>query len=181
MKLQGIAKLARTGDAFRKVIQTGRRLQIGVMSLRRNEVTGETNHPHSDRFLFVLHGDAEALAGARFHDLDKGDGLFVPAGTRVNVRNTGDDELQFLEIFSPPVFPEGFVEPTRARLRTAEPDEPDEPDARAKARPAQSGTAVKRPKRPALGATHDPPEHDPAAKVEHGHPDADAAKKHKPE
>ena len=113
MKLQGLAKLARSTDVFRKVLHTGRRLQIVIMSVRKGEGTSEESHPHSDQLLYVLHGDGEAMVGGRIHDLDRGDGLFVATGTRLKIRNTGDDELRVLVVVSPPVFPEGLVQEFR--------------------------------------------------------------------
>jgi mannose-6-phosphate isomerase-like protein (cupin superfamily) len=113
MKLQGIAKLARSAEVFRKVLHTGRRLQIVVLSLRKDEGTPEENYPHSDQLVYVLHGDGEAMIGGRIHDLDRGDGLFVAAGTRLRLRNTGPDELRVMVVMSPPAFPEAWVQEFR--------------------------------------------------------------------
>jgi quercetin dioxygenase-like cupin family protein len=113
MKIQGIAKLARNSDVFRKVLHTGRRMQVVIMSLRKGEGTHEEAHPHSDQLVYVLHGDGEALIGGRLHDLDRGDGLFVATGTRLKLRNTGDEELRVLVVLSPPVFPEDWTQEFR--------------------------------------------------------------------
>jgi mannose-6-phosphate isomerase-like protein (cupin superfamily) len=119
MKLQGIAKLARTTDAYRKVMRTGRRLQVVILTIHANESTGEEIHAASDRLLIVLHGDGEGLLGGTRHDLEKGDALFVAAGTRLTLRNTGKDELKLLDVFSPPVFPENLVQETREGRKPA--------------------------------------------------------------
>jgi len=121
MKLHGLAKLARTSEYLRKVLHTGRRLQIVILSLRKDEGTGEEAYSHSDQLLVVLHGDGEALIGGRLHDLDRGDGLFVAAGTRFKLRNAGDEELRVLSVISPPVFPEGFSQEFRERVISYEP------------------------------------------------------------
>ena len=123
MKLTGIPKLTHALRVQRKALRTGRRMQVVASSLRHKEFTREEVHAHSDQMIYVLHGDGEALLGGQRHDLQRGDGLFVAAGKRLRLRNTGDEALRLLTVLSPPVFPEDFTEPFQPVAGDGDPED----------------------------------------------------------
>jgi mannose-6-phosphate isomerase-like protein (cupin superfamily) len=127
MRLNGVARLARSSGVYRRALHTSNRLQLVMMSLRKSETTSEEALPDSEQVIYVLHGEGEALIGGRLHHLERGDGLIVPAGAQLNLRNTGVEDLRLLEFFAPPVFPEGWVQeahepPARSELGGQSPD-----------------------------------------------------------
>lgn len=67
-----------------------------------------------------LSGTGEADLAGETHEVDQGDLCAVPAGTRHNFRNTGDEPLVLHTIYSPPEHAPGAVHATKADADAAE-------------------------------------------------------------
>src|SRR3972149_5705110 len=83
-----IEKAALKNKNFRKVLFTGRRSQLVVMSLQPREEIGEEVHKNVDQFFRIEAGKAKFIfKGKEKHLVGDGDAVVVPAGTRHNVIN----------------------------------------------------------------------------------------------
>lgn len=117
-----IEKATLKNKNFRKVLFTGRRSQLVVMSLLPREEIGEEVHKNVDQFFRVEAGKARfILKGKEKHLVGDGDAVVVPAGTRHNVINvSATKSLKLYTIYSPPNHPDGTVHKTKAEAEAAE-------------------------------------------------------------
>lgn len=104
---------------FRRVLYTGRRLQLVVMSLLPGEEIGEEVHDDGDQFFRVETGTGEILIGDRWSAIGPHSGMLVPGGARHNVRNTGTTPLRFYTLYGPPEHIDGTVHRTAAEAHIA--------------------------------------------------------------
>ncbi len=109
-----IEKLTEENQDFRRVLYTGRNLQLVLMTLLPGEEIGEEVHEDRDQFFRIEEGegviDIDGVENAVEDDI----AVIVPAGARHNVRNTGDEPLQFYTIYGPPEHKDGVVQATKA-------------------------------------------------------------------
>jgi mannose-6-phosphate isomerase-like protein (cupin superfamily) len=117
---ESIRDLARENKDFRRVVDTGPHAQVVLMCLRRGEAIGDEVHDDTDQVFIVAKGIGEAVVAGTSQPLEKGSLLLVPAGTRHDIRNTGDKRLRLVTIYSPPHHPQGTVHATRADAKRAE-------------------------------------------------------------
>jgi mannose-6-phosphate isomerase-like protein (cupin superfamily) len=93
---------------FRRVLYTGTRLQLAVMSLLPDEqVAGEV--PGSDQFFHVEEGHGDVSMDGRTTLIESGMGMLVPAGTRHCIRNTGARPMKLYALSAPPFDAVGTV------------------------------------------------------------------------
>lgn len=99
---------------FRRVLYTGKQMQLVVMSLQPGEEIGEEVHDAGDQFFRVEQGTGEVwIDGVRtpvHHDI----GIVVPGGARHNIRNTGQEPLKLYTLYAPPEHVDGTVQATKA-------------------------------------------------------------------
>ena len=94
------------GD-FRRVLYTGKYLQLVLMTLQPGEEIGAEVHEDRDQFFRIEGGAGEVLIDGKTHKIADDDAIIVPAGARHNVRNTGDGPLQFYTLYGPPEHRDG--------------------------------------------------------------------------
>jgi mannose-6-phosphate isomerase-like protein (cupin superfamily) len=113
---------ARTEDNrdFRRVLYTGPRMQLVVMSLLPGEEIGEEVHPKTDQFFRVEKGKGEISIDGRTTPIESDVAMLVPAGARHNVRNTGEKPLRLYTLYAPPEHADGTVHRTKADAEAAE-------------------------------------------------------------
>jgi mannose-6-phosphate isomerase-like protein (cupin superfamily) len=109
-----IEKLTQDNDDYRRVVYTGRRMQLVLMSLRPGEEIGEEVHAEHDQFLRFEDGHGEVVIDGRRHPVEDDDAVIVPAGARHNVINTGDAPLKLYTLYGPPEHRDGVVHATKA-------------------------------------------------------------------
>ena len=115
-----IEKLTVENTDFRRVLYTGRHLQLVLMTLQPGEEIGEEVHHDGDQFFRVEAGTGEVLIDGKRTPIEDDDAIIVPAGARHNVMNTGDTPLQFYTLYGPPEHRDGTVHVTRAEAESAE-------------------------------------------------------------
>ena len=93
-------------DDFRRVLYTGKTLQLVLMTLQPGEEIG-----------------AEVHIDDNIYDVVDGSGLIVPAGARHNVRNTGDAPLKMYTLYGPPEHLDGITQATKADAEARHHDE----------------------------------------------------------
>jgi mannose-6-phosphate isomerase-like protein (cupin superfamily) len=123
-----ILELTRTNNAFRRVVFTGARSQLVVMSIPPGQDVGPEMHPRVEQSLFFVSGRGEAFLNGQRQPIAAGDVLVVTPGTRHNVVNTGSEPLKLYTIYAPPNHLDGRVHQTRT---DAEADTQDEAFGRA--------------------------------------------------
>ena len=109
-----IDALTERNSAFRRVIYTGKTIQLVVMALRPGEEIGEEVHEGNDQFFRVEAGSGEVLIDGTRSAIKADDAIIVPAGAKHNVVNTGKDALKIYTIYGPPHHRDGVVHKTKA-------------------------------------------------------------------
>ena len=99
-----IKKTAKKNTGFRKELDVGDFAELAVMSLPPGGELGEEVHNHADEILVVIRGKGEAVVNGQKRLTRKHDVLFVSAGHRHNLTNTGKRDLKLITVFSPPCF-----------------------------------------------------------------------------
>lgn len=120
MFFQDIEKQAQENTNFRKVIYTGKNSQLVLMSIPRGEDIGEETHDAIDQILFFTDGKGEAILNDESMLFSEDDVVFVPAGTKHNIINKGDEDLKLFTVYSPPAHPENTVHRTKEEAEKAE-------------------------------------------------------------
>jgi mannose-6-phosphate isomerase-like protein (cupin superfamily) len=134
-----IEKISVKNKYFRKVLHTGKHLQLVAMSLQPKEEIGNEMHKGVDQFFRIEEGRAKfVFAGKEVHLVAAGGAVVVPAGTYHNVINTSATKpLKLYTIYTPPNHKAGTIHRTRAAAEKAEhhPVRKAKPKAKPKARP----------------------------------------------
>lgn len=115
-----IEKLTLENTDFRRVLYTGRYLQLVLMTLRPGEEIGEEVHEDRDQFFRVERGQGAVLIDGERSEIADDDVVIVPAGARHNVINTGGGPLHLYTLYGPPEHRDGTVHGTKAEADAAE-------------------------------------------------------------
>ena len=110
---------AKENELFRKVLFTGTRSQLVVMSVLPDEEIGAEVH-EVDQLLYAVKGEGVAVINGVREPLTEGGVFCVPAGTRHNVINTGKKPLKLFTVYAPPQHAPGTVHRTKAEAEEAE-------------------------------------------------------------
>jgi mannose-6-phosphate isomerase-like protein (cupin superfamily) len=104
---------------FRRVIYTGKNMQLVLMALPPGEEIGEEVHIDRDQFFRVEAGEGEVWIDGQRSRIESAVAIVVPAGARHNVRNTGDGPLKLYTLYAPPEHLDRTVHRTRADATAA--------------------------------------------------------------
>lgn len=107
-------------DFFRKVIYTGKHMQLVLMTLQVDEEIGEEVHGHVDQFFRIEEGDAKFIIDEKEFIAKDGDAVIVPAGAKHNVINVSSGTLRMYTIYTPPNHPSGTIHATKEDADAAE-------------------------------------------------------------
>jgi|SRR5882672_553684 len=108
-----IEDLTTRNTDFRRVLYTGKYLQLVLMTLAPGEEIGEEVHEDHDQFFRVEEGEGEVVIDGQRHRIRDDDAVVVPAGARHNVINTADEPLKLYTLYGPPEHRDGIVHPTK--------------------------------------------------------------------
>ena len=117
-----ILQAAWTNDAFRRVVVTGEKEQVVVMTIPVGGEIGDEVHPDTDQVLVFVDGNGEAQLDGDSSAIGPNDLVFVRAGTRHNFINTGDSPLRLITIYAPPEHAAGTVHATKEEADADEGD-----------------------------------------------------------
>ena len=115
-----IEELTESNKDFRRVLYTGKHLQLVLMSLKPGEEIGEEVHDTHDQFFRIEKGKGEVLIDGVKTKVKADFAIIVPAGARHNVINTGDKALRLYTLYGPPEHRDGIVRPTKAEADASE-------------------------------------------------------------
>ncbi|MEQ1797615.1 MAG: cupin domain-containing protein [Lacibacter sp.] len=109
-----IEKLTLENEHFRKVLYTGKHLQLVLMSLKPGEDIGEETHQNVDQFFRFEAGAGKCIIDESEYTVHAGDIIIIPAGAKHNVMNTDPAlELKLYTIYSPPNHKEATIRITK--------------------------------------------------------------------
>jgi mannose-6-phosphate isomerase-like protein (cupin superfamily) len=117
---ENIKNAAKRNEAFRRVLSTGKKSQLVLMAIPEGEDIGSEVHPATDQILFIVDGEGKAVVNGKAFEVGENDVVFVPAGARHNLINSGDEELKLFTVYSPPEHADGTVHETKAEALAAE-------------------------------------------------------------
>jgi mannose-6-phosphate isomerase-like protein (cupin superfamily) len=109
-----IEELTEENEDFRRVLYTGKNLQLVLMAIEPGDEIGEEVHDDRDQFFRVEEGEGEIWIDGRMTRIEDDMAMIVPAGARHNVKNTGDQPLKLYTIYAPPEHIDGTVHATKA-------------------------------------------------------------------
>ena len=113
--VDNIERVTVANDDFRRVVYTGRNLQLVLMTLRPGEEIGEEVHEHRDQFFRIEEGRGEIRIDGKANPVEDDFSVIVPAGARHNVVNTGDQPLKLYTLYGPPEHRDGVVHRDKAQ------------------------------------------------------------------
>ena len=97
-----IEELTENNADFRRVLYTGKHLQLVLMSLSPGEDIGEEIHADRDQFFRIEKGKGLFLIDGVTHKVKDDHAFLVPAGASHNLTNTGDKPLKLYTLYGPP-------------------------------------------------------------------------------
>ncbi|NLY33878.1 MAG: cupin domain-containing protein [Alcaligenaceae bacterium] len=112
--VDNIEKLTVDNEHYRKVLYTGKNLQLVLMTLQPGEEIGEEVHETHDQFLRIEEGKGTLYLDGATHQVEDDFAIIVPAGALHNVVNTGTVPLKLYTIYGPPEHRDGVLQPTKA-------------------------------------------------------------------
>jgi mannose-6-phosphate isomerase-like protein (cupin superfamily) len=112
--VNNIEKLTIENGDYRRVLYTGKNLQLVLMALQPGEEIGEEVHDDRDQFFRIESGAGEVMIDGARNALKDDDAIIIPAGARHNVRNTGSAPLLRYTLYGPPEHRDGVVHKTKA-------------------------------------------------------------------
>ncbi len=118
--VKDIEELTEANTDFRRVLYTGKYMQLVLMALNPGEEIGEEVHPDRDQFFRVEKGTGEILIDGNVTPIKSDDAMLVPSGARHNVTNTGAKPLLFYTLYGPPEHKDGIVRATKAEAAESE-------------------------------------------------------------
>jgi mannose-6-phosphate isomerase-like protein (cupin superfamily) len=118
--VDNIGSMTEKNSNFRRVLYTGKHLQLVLMSIERGQDIGEEVHPDRDQFFRVETGKGEVWIDGNKTRIEGEFAVVVPAGARHNIKNTGEEPLKVYTLYGPPEHADGTVHTTKADAMASE-------------------------------------------------------------
>lgn len=101
-------------EFYRKVIFTGKKMQLVLMSLKPGEEIPEEVHHGIDQFIRVEFGRAVAYVDGKEYELSEDDAIIIPSDKKHRIVNvSGSDELKLYSIYAEPEHKPGTIHKTK--------------------------------------------------------------------
>ena len=118
-----IEKQTTSNADFRRVLYTGKNLQLVLMTLQPGDEIGSEVHEDRDQFFRFEEGEGVVVIDGKENPVEDGTGVIVPAGARHNVINRGNAPLKLYTLYGPPEHKDGIVQSTKAEADARHHDE----------------------------------------------------------
>jgi len=115
-----IETLTKENNNYRKVLYTGKNIQLVIMALQSGEEIGEEVHDDRDQFFRFETGNGEVWIDNVANQIKADDGVIVPAGSKHNVVNTGSEPLRLYTIYGPPEHIDGTIHLSKAEAEASQ-------------------------------------------------------------
>lgn len=95
-------------NEFRKILWTGKHMQLTVMNIEPKKSIGLEIHPQNDHMLYIEDGIGHVLMGYQKENLvyrrqvKKGDAVLIPAGVWHNLINFSLKPVKLFVVYAPP-------------------------------------------------------------------------------
>jgi len=66
------------------------------------------SHPTSEEIIYIIKGQGEAWIDGEIFAFNEGSAIIFPMGSKHMIRNSGENSLEVICVFSPPVTPESY-------------------------------------------------------------------------
>jgi len=109
-----IEELTEENTDFRRVLYSGSKLQLVLMSIAPGEEIGGEIHADNDQFFRIEDGEGRLVIDGETHKIKSGSGVVVPAGAHHNLICTGHQPLKVYTIYGPPHHRDQLVQKTKA-------------------------------------------------------------------
>ncbi len=110
-------------EDFRRVLYTGKHMQLVLMSLKPNEDIGMETHNKNDQFFRFEQWAGRCIIDWTEHTVWDGSSIVVPAWAKHNIINTSDSEdLKMYTIYAPPHHKDWIVRNTKQQAENNEED-----------------------------------------------------------
>jgi mannose-6-phosphate isomerase-like protein (cupin superfamily) len=107
--VENIEEATLANEDFRRVLYTGKNLQLVLMTLQPGEEIGEEVHEDIDQFFRVEEGSGTIYIDGNASPIEEDFAAIVPAGARHNVVNSGSGPLKLYTLYGPPEHKHGTV------------------------------------------------------------------------
>jgi mannose-6-phosphate isomerase-like protein (cupin superfamily) len=107
--VENIERATLANEDFRRVVYTGKNLQLVLMTLPPGCDIGEEVHEDIDQFFRIEEGEGEIHIDGNVNRVEDDFAVIVPAGARHNVVNTGSGPLRLYTLYGPPEHKEATV------------------------------------------------------------------------
>ncbi len=107
--VDNIEQVTVANEDFRRVLYTGKNLQLVLMTLPAGCDIGEEVHEDRDQFFRIEEGRGTIYIDGAGHKVEDDFAVIVPAGARHNVVNDSDAPLRLYTIYGPPEHKDGVV------------------------------------------------------------------------
>ena len=108
-----IEKATLENENYRKVLYTAKNSQLVLMTIQPGDEIGEEIH-ELDQFIRLEAGKARVTLDGVEHSLEDDWAVVIPAGTKHNVVNVGDEPVRLYSVYSPPEHKDGTMHATKA-------------------------------------------------------------------
>lgn len=115
-----IETLTEENTDFRRVLYTGKNLQLVLMALQPGEEIGEEVHEDRDQFFRIEEGEGEVVIDGKRTPVEEDHAIVVPAGARHNLINSGDEPLLLYTLYGPPEHRDGIIRQTKKDAESQE-------------------------------------------------------------
>lgn len=110
-------------EDFRRVVYTGKHLQMVLMTLQPGDEIGEEVHEAIDQFFRIEEGEGVITIDGVENRVADDFAVIVPSGSRHNVINRSDKPLRLYSIYGPPEHKDQVVQSTKAEADKRHPHE----------------------------------------------------------
>jgi mannose-6-phosphate isomerase-like protein (cupin superfamily) len=88
------------------VLQTAKRTQVAMMTLRPGEASGPkaNEHPDSEQVVLLLEGRLDAEIGDERSSLEAGDVVIIPTNVAHRLTNSGSVPAVTFNVYGPPAY-----------------------------------------------------------------------------
>lgn len=112
-----------SNNSFRKVLYTGKHMQLVLMSLKPWEEIWEEIHEENDQFFRWESGEGLCIIDENKYKISDGFVVVIPAWAKHNIINTSDNQdLKMYTIYAPPHHQDGIIRDTKQEAEDNEAD-----------------------------------------------------------
>ena len=113
--VENIEEATVANENFRRVLYTGKNLQLVLMTVQPGDEIGEEVHEDRDQFFRIEQGQGTIYIDGNANRVEDDFAAIVPAGARHNVVNSGDGPLKLYTLYGPPEHKDGVVHRDKAQ------------------------------------------------------------------